>query len=205
MHASQRFPRSTPELQGMASGAISNFLTAIQQQGIELHSVMVVRHGHVLAEGWWAPYQAGRPHLLFSLSKSFTSTAIGLAIAEGLLSLDDTVLSFFPEEAPAEIPANLATMQIRHLLMMGTGQAKDTMDALKQHPDVSWVKSFLQCPVEYEPGTHFTYNSGATYMLSAILSKVTGASLLEYLEPRLFKPLGILNPTWESCPRGINV
>ncbi|QGQ99425.1 class C beta-lactamase-related serine hydrolase [Paenibacillus psychroresistens] len=197
-------PRSQPEAQGISSYAITEFINSIEAHNLELHSFMLLRHGHVLAEGWWNPYEANLPHMLFSLSKSFTSTAIGLAVDEGILSLDDQVISFFPDDLPVEVSANLAAMQIRHLLMMGTGNGEDTMGALVQQAEGNWVKGFLSVPVGYTPGTHFLYNTGATYMLSAILQKVSNQTLLEYLEPRLLEPLNIRNATWAVCPRGIN-
>ncbi|MFC5648806.1 serine hydrolase domain-containing protein [Paenibacillus solisilvae] len=198
-------PRSLPEEQGIPSAALIEFLNAVQERNLELHSLMLLRHGQVVAEGWWKPYASDIPHMLFSLSKSFTSTAIGFAASEGKLSVDDTVVSFFPDDAPEEIEPNLSAMCIRHLLMMGTGNDKDTTSSLHKSEDGNWAKAFLQAPVEHVPGTHFVYNSGATYMLSAILQKVTGQTLLDYLQPRLFEPLGIEGATWESCPRGINV
>jgi hypothetical protein len=204
MNMDNRLPRSQPEEQGIRSAGITSFLNAIKEDRLELHSFMLLRHGCVVAEGWWNPYEAQLPHMLFSLSKSFTSTAIGLAEAEGILSLDDLVVSYFPEDLPEEVSANLSAMQIRHLLMMGTGHAQDTMDLLWGQEDGNWAKAFLQAPVEFTPGTHFIYNTGATYMLSAILQKVTGEKLLDYLRPRLLDPLGIANATWQTCPRGVN-
>ncbi|QHT61369.1 serine hydrolase [Paenibacillus lycopersici] len=198
-------PRGNPESQGVASSAFVAFLDEIAAKNLELHSFMVLRHDHVVAEGWWQPYAAELPHLLFSLSKSFTSTAIGFAVSEGLLTVDDAVISFFPDEAPAEPSANLRAMRIRHLLMMGTGHEQDTTDALWKQENGNWAEAFLSRPVDREPGSHFVYNSGATYMLSAILNKVTGQSLLDYLQPRLLTPLGIFGATWETCPRGIAV
>lgn len=198
-------PRSQPEAQGIPSAAVIAFLNTVKEKKLELHSLMLLRHGQVVVEGWWKPYASDIPHMLFSLSKSFTSTAMGLAAAEGKLSLNDAVVSFFPEDVPAEINSNLAAMEIRHLLMMGTGHDQDTTSKLQQCEDGNWVKAFLDAPVEHAPGTHFVYNSGATYMLAAILQKVTGQTLLAYLQPRLFEPLGIEGATWESCPRGINV
>jgi len=205
MRNENQLPRSTPEAQGIASLAILNFVETVEQTLDALHSFMLLRHGQVVAEGWWAPYAPQEPHMLFSLSKSFTSTAIGLAVAEGRLSVDDPVLPFFPEDAPTEVSENLAAMQVRHLLSMSTGNEEDTTRYLHIAPDGNWVKAFLARPVERTPGTHFVYNSGATYMLSAIVQKVTGMTLVEYLRPRLFTPLGIEHATWESCPRGINV
>jgi CubicO group peptidase (beta-lactamase class C family) len=177
----------------------------VEEQIQELHSFMLLRHGNVVAEGWWSPYGAEHPHMLFSLSKSFTSTAAGLAISEGLLSLDAPVLSFFPDETPAEPSANLVAMQLRHLLSMSTGNDEDTLRYLWGNTDGNWARAFLARPVEHAPGTHFVYNSGATYMVAAIVEKATGMGLLDYLQPRLFQPLGITDPTWETCPRGIAV
>jgi len=198
-------PRSTPEAQGIASAAIRNFIDIARATISELHSVMLLRHGVVVAEGWWSPYRADRPHSLFSVSKSFTSTAIGLAIAEGHLSLDDSVIGFFPDDLPAVISDHLRAMQVRHLLSMSTGHTEDTTRFIVRGDVVNWVQAFLEQPVLRTPGTHFVYNTGATYMLSAILQKVTGIRLLEYLEPRLLRPLGIEDATWELSPQGIHV
>jgi CubicO group peptidase (beta-lactamase class C family) len=198
-------PRSTPEAQGIASTAILAFIEEAEQSLDALHSIMLLRHGHVVAEGWWAPYAPERPHMLFSLSKSFTSTAVGMAAAEGLLSLDDPVLPYFPEEAPAKPSKRLAAMKIRHLLSMSTGHTEDTTAFMRGSRDGNWAKAFLRRPVRRNPGTHFLYNTGATYMLSAIVQRVSGATLTDYLRPRLFDPLGIEYAVWESCPRGVNV
>jgi CubicO group peptidase (beta-lactamase class C family) len=198
-------PRSASEAQGISSAAILAFVNAIEQNNCELHSFMLLRHGRVVAEGWWSPYTPQRPHMLFSLSKSFASTAVGLAVAEGRLSVHDRVLSFFPDDAPAQVSENLAAMRVHDLLAMATGHAEDTTRFMFEREDGNWAKGFLARPVDYTPGTQFVYNSGATYMLSAIVQKLTGMALLDYLTPRLLEPLGIEGATWESCPRGINV
>lgn len=194
-----------PEAQGISSQAVIDFVNAVDQTIDELHGFVLMRHGAVIAQGWWAPYTADRGHMLFSLSKSFTSTAVGLAQAEGLLSVDDLVLSFFPEEAPANPDPNLAQMRIRHLLSMATGHDQDATGPMIETGKDHFVKGFLSLPVEHEPGSKFVYNSAATYMCSAIVQKVTGQTLLDYLGPRLFEPLEIHGATWESCPRGINM
>jgi CubicO group peptidase (beta-lactamase class C family) len=203
MSTSKALPRSTPEAQGVPSSAVYAFVNAIEQNKLELHSLMLLRHGAVVAEGWWAPYQADYRHILHSLSKSFTSTAIGLAIAEGRLSVDDPVISFFPESLPDQVSENLAALRIKHLLSMSTGQTEDTTIA-RATSDRDWVRSFLHSEFPYVPGTHFLYNSGATYMLSAIIQKVTGMLLLDYLRPRLLDPLGITDVSWELSPQGVN-
>jgi CubicO group peptidase (beta-lactamase class C family) len=196
--------RTTPEMLGIPSGAIQAFVDAAEASLPELHSFMLLRHGQVAAEGWWAPYAPARRHMLFSLSKSFTSTAVGLAQAEGLLTVDDPVLPYFGADAPRRISRNLAEMRIHHLLSMSTGHAEDTTPYMVRRRDGNWARGFLSRPVRFKPGANFLYNTGATYMLSVIVQKVTGQTLLEYLGPRLFQPLGIADPTWESCPGGFN-
>ena len=165
---------------------------------------MLVRHGSVVAEGWWSPYAAERPHMLYSLSKSFTSSAVGFAVTEGRLTIDDLVASFFPDDLPEPVSENLAAMRVRHLLSMTTGHDEDTTASLFQREDGDWIKAFFAQPVVHAPGTHFLYNTGATYMLSAIIQKLTGMTLLDYLQPRLLEPLGIEGATWETSPQGIN-
>jgi CubicO group peptidase (beta-lactamase class C family) len=203
--AASALPRSAPEAQGISSAAILAFIEEAEQKLDVLHSVMLVRHGQVVAEGWWEPYAANEPHMLFSLSKSFTSTAVGLAIADGKLTVDDPVLGFFPAEAPAEPSTNLKAMRVRDLLTMSTGHHEDTILNFPYLDDDSAVKRFLALPVTHKPGTFFVYNTPATYMLSAIVQKVTGQTVLDYLRPRLFEPLGIANPTWDASKQGISL
>ena len=166
-----------------------------------MHSFMLVRHGKVVAEGWWAPEAADKPHILWSLSKSFTSTAVGLAVAEGKLDIDDKVLSFFPEDAPVEPSEKLKAMRVRDLLTMSTGHAAEPWWS----GDEVWTKRFFAEPVVHEPGSTFRYNTPATYMQSAIVQKVTGQTIVDYLTPRLFEPLGIQKPTWDKSPQGISI
>ncbi|MEO8909837.1 MAG: serine hydrolase domain-containing protein [Gemmatimonadaceae bacterium] len=199
-------PRSTPEQQGISSSAVLAFVQAADSAIDAMNSVMIVRHGRVVAEGWWAPYDARTPHVLYSLSKSFTSTAVGLAVTDGKFSLDDPVLKFFPGDAPDSVSANLREMRVRDLLRMSTGQITEA-PILSNNPALNgqtWVHRFLAHPVPYKPGTHFLYNSPATYMLSAIVQKTTGQTVLDYLEPRVLAPLGIERPTWVTSPEGID-
>ncbi len=212
-NASGALPRSTPEAQGISATNILDFVEAADQQSDTTHAIqsfMLVRHGHVVAEGWWSPYGPDIPHKLFSLSKSFTSTAVGLAIAEGKLSLDDPVISFFADDAPADPSAHLKAMRVRDLLIMSSGQNLDTVTRLgdvmrnSAHSGESITKAFLAAPVECKPGTLFIYNTPGSYMLSAIVQKATGETVRDYLRPRLFDPLGIKNPTWDASPQGIS-
>jgi CubicO group peptidase (beta-lactamase class C family) len=196
-------PRSSPEAQGVSSHAILAFVDALDKID-QIHSFMLVRHGQVLAAGWWDPYGPGDPHMLYSLSKSFTSTAVGLAIAEGKLSLDDRVLSFFPEQAPDEPSENLKSMRVRDLLAMNTGHHAEAANSITWDPRESQIKAFLALPVAHRPGTHFVYNTPATYMCSAIVQKATGEKVVDYLRPRLFEPLGIEKPNWTESGEGVS-
>jgi hypothetical protein len=203
--AQKRNEITTPESLGISSQAILDFIEAAEKERKDdLHSFILLRHGQIAAQGWWNPYNAEVPQMLFSLSKSFTSTAIGIAQAEGLLNVNDKVISFFPESTPKNPSQNLQAMRIRDLLTMNTGHNEDATGRMGEDTS-SWIKGFLSLTVEHKPGTHFVYNSAATYMLSAIIQKKTGKTLIEYLTPRLFEPLGIEHPTWESSPEGINI
>ena len=151
-----RLKRSSPEAEGVPSAAIRDFVRAVEQHAHPLDAVqgfMLLRHGNVAAEGWWTPYGPRSPHSLYSLSKSFTSTGVGLAVAEGLLTVDDPVLAFFPDEAPAHPSEHLKAMRVRHLLAMNTGQQEDTTGRVFRGEDDNWPRAFLALPVEHRPGT----------------------------------------------------
>jgi CubicO group peptidase (beta-lactamase class C family) len=198
--------RSTPESVGLSSKNVLAFVDAVEAADLELHSLMILKDHQVVAEGWWAPYRQEDIHLLYSLSKSFTSTAIGFAVQEGLVDIDAPVLTYFPSEAPENPSDKLKAMKVRHLLSMSTGHAADDMGSdMTFREDGDWVRGFLGREVVYDPGTHFLYNNGASYTLSAIVSKVTGMSALDYLRPRLLDPIGIDHATWTTCPKGVSM
>lgn len=183
-----------------SASQISAFLDDIAIGGHDLHGLVILQHGKTLAEGWWKPYSPDIRHQLFSLSKSFLSTAAGFAVTEGLINLDDFVVSYFPDKTPKDANPFLRSMRIRHLLSMNTGHEQEP--GIRDTKD--WVKAFLSAPPTKEPGSHFLYNSMATYMVSAILQKVTGITVRDYLMPRLFGPLGIPEPEWDTCPKGVS-
>ncbi|MCX2477703.1 serine hydrolase [Pedobacter sp. MC2016-15] len=197
----QDLPRSNPEAEGVSSKGILDFVRATRTSKTELHSFMLLRHGKVVAEGWASPYAPDLRHSLYSCSKTFTATAVGFAVNEGKLKLSDKVISFFPDQLPPTVSANLAKLTVEDALMMSDGQDPEPSYAAA---DTNWVKSFLAAPIVHEPGTKFLYNSIGTYMLSAIVQKVTGESVLQYLKPRLFEPLGITGMDWETDLKGIN-
>ncbi|MEU6355147.1 serine hydrolase [Streptomyces sp. NPDC047072] len=190
-------PTSPPAAQGVDASKVHAFLDALESApDIEPHSLVLLRHGHVVASGWWAPYGPERPQLLYSLSKSFTATAAGFAVAEGLIRLDDPVISYFPELDAEVTDPRTRAMLVRHIASMSSGHVEWTFDpalALDPH-DI--VRGFLLLPPDRDPGTVFLYDQPATYTLAAILQRVTGRTLTAYLRPRLFDPLGIGEVAW---------
>lgn len=198
-------PRSTPEAEGISSAAVLQLVDALDGSVGEIHSLVLVRHGKVVAEGFWAPYSPEDIHVLYSATKSFNGTAVGLAAEEGLLALDDLILSHFPDLAPAEPAAEMRNMRVRDLLTMSTGHDMDTMNLLRARADGQWTRAFLETSVPRPPGTFFLYNSGAAYVLSALVQTVTGTTVEEYLRPRLFEPLGIGPVLWGQSPEGVNM
>ena len=196
-------PRSTPEAEGVASGDIIKFLDAAARSKTEFHSFMLLRHGKVIAEGWWDPYRADLKHTLYSCSKSFTATAVGFAVQEKKLSLSDKVVSFFPNDLPDTISKFLSQLTVKDVLIMSDGQEPDPTGPVGTKY-TNWIKGFFETPIVHEPGSVFLYNSLGTYMLSAIVQKVTGQKVIDYLKPRLFDPLGITGMDWEMDMQGIN-
>lgn len=196
---SSYFSTSTPEAQGVSSDAVITFIEQLESKIDAVHSFMMLRNGQLISQGWWDPYGPEIPHVMHSLSKSFTSTAIGFAVKEELLSLDDLVISFFPDKVPNDPSWQWKEMRVRDLLTMNTGHIEEPWG----YGEEDWVKFFLKTEVPLMPGTVFKYNSMASYMLSAIIQQVTGEKLVDYLNPRLFQPLQIKKPEWDSCPMGI--
>ena len=195
-----------PEEAGVSSAGILSYIKARKEAGLEHHAIWVLRHGKVAAKLAWAPYDDHTPHMLFSLSKSFCSAAAGFAVQEGLLDWDTKLIDVLPESFPAEPSEWLKAITLHHLLTMGSGlkPESDNVDG------EDWRRLILACDCDHEPGTHFHYNSHGTYLVSAMVQKVTGMTIRDYLIPRLFEPLGMMNedgsaPKWDACPAGINV
>lgn len=187
--------------------AVDSFIQATQTRpvapdSITLHSIMILKNGEVVLERWLNGQTAQTPHPMFSVSKTFTAIAVGLAINDGELKLDDPVVRFFPDKLPAEPSENLKAMTVRDLLTMTCGHDVEPNSLNKDSDD--WVKVFLSWPVKHKPGEYYLYNSIGTYMLSAIVQDVTEQKLIDYLDTRLFKPLHISRPDWEESPQGIN-
>ena len=196
-------PLCTPSAVDVDAQGVLALLDALEADpAIEMHSLMVLRHGTVLAAGWWAPYSAQSAHLLYSLSKSFTSTALGLAVAEGLVTLDDRVVDHFADLAVGVTDERTSRMLVRHLASMATGHLDDTWQRVVAADVEQPVRGFLRLPPEREPGSVFAYNQSATYTLATLLQRVTGETLTDYLRPRLLDPLGIGPVGWQQHPAG---
>jgi len=191
-----------PEEAGISSAGVIKYLDAVAASGLEHHSILVLRRGILACKMNFAPYDDQMPHVLFSLSKSFTSAAAGFAVQEGLLSWDSRVEDVLPEKMPENPSQRHKDITLHHLLTMGSGLDP----ASAEWYDVEdWAKKILSFDVVHEPGTFFHYNSHGTYLVSCMVQKVTGQSVRDYLLPRLFEPLGIEKPDWDVCPQGVCV
>ena len=195
--------RTTPENVGLSSEAVIDFIDTAKERGIAMHSLMVLRHGKVAAELYWKPYGEHTKNHVYSFSKSLTSAAIGFAVEEGLLSYEDRLCSFFPRYLESEADEKMHSVTIEHLLTMTSGMVSvnEISAALKN----DWVRFFLNSHLAYFPGEKFYYNSINSYMLAAVLRKVSGMGLIEYLTPRLLEPLGITDIYSDKCPMGRDV
>lgn len=197
-----KVPRSIPETEGVSSAGIIDFLNAVDTGRVELHSFIFIRHGKVIAEGWWNPYNPEYKHILFSASKTFTATAVGLAVSENRLKVTDKVISFFPYSLPDTISDYMKILTVRDLLTMSVGQDPEPR-SMGNNGD--WTSTFLSTKPVHKPGTVFKYNNMATFMLSAIVQQVTGQTVYDYLRPRIFQPLAIRGADWDLNPQGINL
>ncbi|MCQ2194512.1 MAG: beta-lactamase family protein, partial [Paludibacteraceae bacterium] len=191
----------SPESQGLSSEHLSAYFNAMMStKDCEVHHIVVLRHGKIIGEISPKPFQSNDQHTLYSASKTFVSTAVGLAIAEGKLNLTDRVIDFFPNSLPDSISNELRTMNVRHLLTMTSGIKPDWVMRNKNR---DWVACFLKKEVK-TPGMEFQYDSMVTYLLAGIVQKVTGKKLIEYLNQKLFAPMEIQDAEWEESPEGIN-
>lgn len=187
----------------ITESALARFLNRCREKNVEIHALMISKDGETICRMGVDPYTCDHKRQIFSMSKSFTSTAVGFASDEGLLKVEDKVLSFFPDQVCAGDAALWEKLTVEDLLTMQTGHILDPTEVSVVSSD-NWVEAFFRCPLVKEPGTHYVYNTAATYMLSVIITKLTGMTVLDYLWPRLFEPLGIVPARWGVCPKGIS-
>jgi len=194
---------STPSAEGVDAAGIDRFLDALEAlPGVRPHGFVLLRHGRTIAEGWWAPFTPDRVQLLYSLSKTFTSTALGFAVAEGLAGLDDAVVDHFPA-FQAEITGERSRrIRVRDALAMASGHSVDMLNLAAGTDPREPMRGFLLHEPESEPGSVFTYNQPATYSVGAIVQQESGRTLVEYLRPRLLDPIGIGPVSWQQYPPG---
>ncbi len=183
--------------------AMDSFFQKALEDSMDVHSVMIVKDGQVIYSQWQSEGVDSVPHVLHSVSKTFTATAVGLAIADGKMKLTDKIIDYFPDKLPDNTSDNLKAMTVRDLLTMSCGHDDDPTGIVRDG-EQDWVEAFLSYPVKHEPGTFYCYNSLGTYVLSAIVQQVTGEKVVDYLTTRLFNPLHIDTPRWEESPQGIN-
>ena len=194
-------PRSTPEEQGVPSKALVALFDSLHALPLtDMHAVVVMRHGKVIGEMYPKPYAPEYRHTMYSCSKTFVGIAVGLAIEDNRLRLDDRVAAFFPELLPDSVSKDLADMTVRHLLTMASGVKPDWN---MRSRGKEWIRTFLSKPVK-EPGTQYAYDSMVSYMLAAVVQKVTGKKLTEYLQERVFTPMNVTEWAWEESPEGVN-
>lgn len=195
-------PITTPEAVGIPSMAINAYLNNLAEHGIQMHSIMILRHGRICAQGWWKPYAPDVTHNIHSFTKTFVATSIGMLVDEGKLSIDQRIIDIFPEDVPETLDPHFETLTVRHLLSMNTGHHDDP--AIRGAKNS--VKAFLSTRIDHEPGTWFCYNNSASHILSLIVHKLTGQTFLEYLKPRLFDPMGFgtidFNVSADGFPNG---
>jgi CubicO group peptidase (beta-lactamase class C family) len=198
---------TTPEEQGLDSARLADALLNIRDK-VNLHSLLVIRHGKVVADAYFYPYDGSAPHDLSSVTKSIMTTLIGIAVDQGKLKLDDPLLSFFPDAALANRSADMEKITVRHLVMMANGlesmgMAQDEGTLTEMENSANWVQFALDRPVVSQPGAHFVYDSPGIHLLSAILQKATGMTALEFARQNLFEPLGIREMIWPADPQGV--
>ena len=188
--------------------AVAGYVAAVDSIEEDIFSLMVLQDGKVRAEHYFDAHTPDDRYPMHSVSKTFTSMAVGMAVEEGLFSIDDKVVSFFPDKLPAGPSAWLQQMTVRDLLTMSCGHEWDPTGRIRNDKSVpagqnDWIARFLDEPLAFEPGTYFCYNSLCTYLLSAIVQQKSGEKLLDFLRPRLFEPLDIDAPEWDESPAGI--
>lgn len=204
MSENSLFPRrAEPANAGVSAVGVAEFIKALERSKAHMRGFILLRHGKTAAERYWEPYTAEDKNWVYSLSKSFTSTAVGFAFDDGLLHPDDLALSFFPEIDPSSCSENARKMRLRDLLSMTSGHADDPSVKVMFSPPSDWEKLFFQLPVPKEPGTYYVYNSAASYILSSVVARVTKMKTLDFLTDRLFDPLGFSDVAGDSTPGGV--
>lgn len=186
---------------------LNEFIQAVEEEWIKMHSVMVMQHGEVIASHFWDQWDADTRHILHSVSKSVAVLAVGMAIDQGKLSLEERLIEILPDKMPEKVDERLETLNIRHLLTMSAGHDQPLMLSHQRNNIFlsDWSRYYLSVPLDRAPGEKFVYDSGCTYLLSAAFQRRMGITLSEYLAQNVFKPLGIYHVPWQTCPMGVTL
>jgi CubicO group peptidase (beta-lactamase class C family) len=199
---------SSPEAQGMDGEELAQVLESVREQGMNLHSLLIIRNGFLVSESYFQNYDQERKHELYSITKSFVATLVGIAVDQGTISgVDQKVTGFFPDETFENNDERKAAMTLENVLTMTTGLdwEEGDMAYARLYQSRDWVKHMLDMPIIDLPGSRFNYCSGCSHLLSAIIQRQAGMSTQEFAERRLFKPLGIEDYSWSSDANGIAV
>ena len=198
---------STPEEQGLDSGKLADALLAVRKQKVNIHSLLIVRNGRIIVDAYFYPYNGTSVHNLRSVTKSVTTTLIGIAVDQGKLRLDQQMISFFPDIVLSRPDPQLETVTIKDLVMMANGleslgmaQDEGTLQQMEFSDD--YLQFALDRKVVDKPGTRFVYDSPGMHILSGVIQNATGLTELEYARQVLFEPLGIREAVWPSDPQG---
>lgn len=202
-YSGKPLPRVAAAEAGVSAVGLQRFISALDASHARMRGFVLLRHGKVAAENYWAPYRAENKNWVYSISKSFTSTAFGFAYDAGLVHPDDKALSFFPELDAAAYSDKARDIRLRDLLTMTSGHDSDPTVGLMFNPSSTWEDLFFKGPIEHEPGTYYVYNSAASYLLSSVLTRVTGSDVYTYLTPRLFEPLGFGDSAGDTTEQGV--
>lgn len=203
----QGWRSSEPEEQGIDSGKLADALLTIREKNIKVHSLLLIRNGYAVVDAYFYPYDGAAPHDLASVTKSVTTTLIGIAADQGKLRLDQPVVSFFSDRPIANRDARKERMTVAYLAGMSSGldctpeRDEATLKEMWTTPD--WVQFVLDRPTRWEPGSQFVYCSPGSHLLSAILQQATGMTAFEFARQNLFEPLGIRDVIWPADPQGI--
>lgn len=201
-------PRTAPESVGIATSQISALLNRFEKNNVEIHNMMIAVDGEIIHSVNYHPYREDIPHMIHSLTKAFTNTAVAKAYSEGLLSLSDHVIDFFKDCEEDYLPENphenLLEMTIEDLITMRSGHGREISGSEWRPIKTSWIKEFFKEPVPYKPGEYYCYSSANSYMLSAIVQKVIGKTAHQYLRDGFLDKLGFREFSWDVSPEGIN-
>lgn len=199
----------SPEWSAAAGSFYNDAISVTAPDKAQPYSIMAVEHGKVVFEQWYAGYTAESRFDVYSVSKTVLAMAAGLAVEEGLFSVEDKVIDYFPEQLPEHVSDTLSAMTIRHLLTMTCGleETPRLMSVFKNNSDADfdWIREFFASNQVSMPGTVFYYNFFSSYIMAAIIEKTSGTGVVDYIRPKLLEPLHITDLEWLDSPAGICV